>query len=204
MELAENFTGGLGEFFMKHPTTRLSLVLLSISVLLVPKIEAQSQVKDVPGWREAKWGMTEGQVLAAFKGEALMLDRDKQIQGDKVHASISIPKLEVEGIMLVAKFRFDNDSNKLEWVTLEPVDDPPYPTQPYFERLEPLLTSKYGQPSYKTSAAESRTSNGMFMSIGWNFSTTDIELTYSDSNTLEMKKFDRCVVFYKAHHDNKL
>lgn len=180
-----------------------SLLIVTLFALNLEFAHCQAP-KDVEGWREAKWGMTEAQVLEAFRGEAVALGKDQQTRGSKVHAAIAIQKLDVEGLALIARFQFDNVTNNLEWVTLEPVDAKPYPTRAYFERLEPLLIAKYGQPTHRTGPDEVQKPWGKSASITWSFPTTTVELSYSDANTVDMKKFDACTVSYMARHENKL
>jgi len=42
------------------------------------------QRRNVDGWRNAKWGMTETEILAAFPGEAKLLAKPKRIMDRRV------------------------------------------------------------------------------------------------------------------------
>jgi hypothetical protein len=178
---------------------------LALIICLTIAALAQQQPRDVQGWRQAKWRMTEAQVLDAFKDEAIALDKDRQTSGKEHHATIAIPKMGVEGITLTARFQFDNVTNLLDEVALEPIDAKPYPARSYFERLEPLLIAKYGTPSHRTSPDEVHESWGAkSVHVTWNFPTTTIKLSYLENDDVLLRKYDYCYITYAAHRDNKL
>jgi len=91
-------------------------------------------------WRNASWGMTESQVLAAFPGEAVRLEKPDKYK--KAIATIGIPTFNVEGVPFKVRFGFANA--KLTMINLSA--EHLALAQVRYDQLKQTLTEKYGHP----------------------------------------------------------
>lgn len=100
-----------------------------------------------PVWRVAHWGMTKGQVLAAFPGEAQRLGQPANF-GPPAGGStdLAIPAYEINGMTFRVLFGFDSD--KLSRVRLSAVK----PGVATCSDLEKLLTEQHSPPTDRSSA----------------------------------------------------
>ena len=128
--------------------------LLVLVAFLALSTSAYSQVTK-NGWKDLTWSMTEAQVKAKYPDAE--------------------PKIDVDGESFVLRFRFD-DSNKLDRVNLVK-DSPEFPEQT-LQKMEKLLTEKYGKPSLKES--------GKKKLVVWNFKTLNVELMYSKNEVYSL------------------
>ncbi len=71
--------------------------------------------KDVEGWRGARWGMTEDELLAAFKNEIIRVDRRTYRIG---YSTLAIKDFEIFGDRYDVAFVMDNTDQKLLAVNL--------------------------------------------------------------------------------------
>jgi len=95
---------------------------------------------DIQGWSNARWGMTEQQILDAFPN-AVRLPKPEKF--DAGPAPISIPAFQVEHLTLRIFF--------LMTPTLSQVAFDSKAADPYdFQILEALLVRQYGRPWQKT------------------------------------------------------
>lgn len=95
---------------------------------------------DIQGWSNARWGMTEQQILDAFPN-AIRLPKPEKF--DAGPAPISIPAFQVEHLALSIFF--------LMTPTLSQVAFDSKAADPYdFQILEALLVRQYGRPWQKT------------------------------------------------------
>jgi hypothetical protein len=137
-----------------------------VIICMIGTITVQGQQKDVKGWREAKWGMTENEILITFKGEAVRLEKIEEYSS--WYAPIGIIDYEIAGDKYKVHFLIDKDKKVLQQVNI--IADEGFKEIRY-KKLEQILTEKYGTPSFKNSDKnESK--------IAWNFPSTIIELTY--------------------------
>src|SRR5579884_1641318 len=142
--------------------------LFLISWLLVPS--ALAQINHVEGWREARWGMTPDQVVAAFHGEAL---RAPQGKFTDTNILAFIPAVEIEGVHYKVSFSFSPGEPKLKRITLQSM----HGSVDEFSVLEQKLVAKYGKPAVssdndlpKIAAVDSTKRRA------WNLGPTSIEL----------------------------
>jgi hypothetical protein len=96
-------------------------------------------------WAPARWGMTEQEVLGAFKGVARVLSGEQASRQFKDRiAPIGIDDVAVGGVELRALFLFDK-SGRLDRIHLSPLGSAP-PTDDQFRKIEDSLAHKYGEP----------------------------------------------------------
>jgi len=138
-----------------------------VLVLVVCLATAYSigQEKDIKGWRNAKWGMSEDELLSTFRGEAVRLD--KISEWPDMFASIWIKDYDIAGNNYDVFFQMDKKSKLLKQVLIGGKGKREYSFE--FQKLEQMLTEKYGAPSYKTSS-------NIATKEAWNYPSTIIEL----------------------------
>jgi hypothetical protein len=149
---------------------------------------AQTPPKDVNGWRDAKWGMTEEQLKEAFKSEVTLVP-EPSVNGD-LHSFFAIPVYEIAGTKFKVVFSLDNDTKTLKAVTMRPTNasDAFYP-QALFKRLEALLTEKYGSPTRRTRPEDKQDTPSMTsVDAVWEFASTKISLGYLEFSEPTMKQ----------------
>jgi hypothetical protein len=132
---------------------------------------------DVEGWSQAKWGMTENQIMDAFKSEVPT--------GDGL-GNIIISDYEIANGRFKVSLSMDGKTKLLNRVIIVPVTGVPAFNGPavnprtQFDDLKALLTKKYGQPT---------SSGGNNNAATWNFKSTTINLdltTYSAGTFLAL------------------
>jgi len=148
----------------------LIIILIGFFLALTTSSFAKAQVtKDVEGWRGARWGMTEDQILKAFEGEAVRLE-EVQIYHRR-YASIGIKDFEISGHKFYVHFLMDNKEKTLRQVNIRAKEETLGGIKVVFKSLEQLLVEKYGKPSFENEEEDSG-------KIVWKFPSTVIELTY--------------------------
>jgi hypothetical protein len=161
--------------------SKLRVPLLLLLLLIVAPVLAQ-EAQDLDGWRAAEWGMTESDVLAAFAGEAVRLEKAEHFK-DTI-GSVAIPKYEIQS----TEYRVPMDNT-----TLGVSHEVP------FGSLENLLTGKYGKP---TSAKDER----VVRSRMWRLPRTVISLNYLFAEFGTVKRIDMLILTYQppSKEANKL
>lgn len=96
------------------------------------------------GWRGARWGMTEEEVLAAFPGEARRLEKPQKL-ADGNTVGIGIDRHVVGGTELRVRFVFD-PGGKLALVSLR-TDAGTYAPVAAFEATRDALAARLGPPA---------------------------------------------------------
>ncbi len=137
-----------------------------------PKASSQQGARDVLGWREARWGMTDEQVAAAF-GSELHRRSPLSYPGDGSYIMYDIPSYGVDRDTFGVIFSMDSTSRTLREVELLAMSRSPQFDA--FDRLEAALVRKYGAATSKTQH-ESLIGSVDFNRV-WVFPTTIIELT---------------------------
>ena len=133
--------------------------------------------KDVHGWSQARWGMTQEQVLSAFPGEANIPtdDPSNRLYGPRGLATVGIDHADIGGIPVRVHFLFD-PAGKLDGIRLPAESVSPSADQ--FARVGEALTRQYGLPALlgASMATIPKTEAGVFMA--WVFPTSVIKVTY--------------------------
>ena len=182
---------------MKNPVALPRLFILLVAVclflacgLIAEEQEKQSAKDDVQGWRSARWGMTEEEVLAAFPNEAKRLEKPEKY--GIVIATVGIKKLQVAGSDFVVHFSFDTEKKRLKQVNLKP-DPASKSLNVMLPTLERDLTEKYGKPDFASNQAP-RVAGMKVMTRSWKKGATRIELKYVyDPDT----NFELLIVAYR-------
>jgi len=155
---------------------KIKIIVCFLVFDLICALPTFGQLKDVQGWREAKWGMTEDEILKAFKGEAVRLDKIEEWDQLNLYASIGINNYDINGNKYGVYFAMDKTTKNLKMVQIYLLDTTSGIVRNRFRDLEQLLTEKYGAPSFKD--ASDKILNKIVVS--WNIPSTIIELNYSN------------------------
>jgi hypothetical protein len=155
------------------------VMLLTFLFIVTLGPYAQTQQKDVKGWRDAKWGSNEAQLLALFKDEAIRLNEIHEY--DKWYAAIAIPNYEISNFKFTVHFLMDNKSKTLQQVNIIATKETLDSIYTAFPSLEQALTEKYGPPSFRNDKEEEN------KNIVWNFPSTIIELSLLDLKSADVK-----------------
>jgi hypothetical protein len=99
---------------------------------------------DIQGWSNARWGMTEDEILAAFPNAVRLTGAAAERCTKYGHAPVSIPDVDVAGIILSVHLVIDPKTG-LRMVLLSPAN-PGATTAQDFQTIEALLVQKYGRP----------------------------------------------------------
>jgi len=169
--------------------SKLTVPLLLLLLLIVAPVFAE-EAQDLDGWRAAKWGMTESDVLAVFASEAVLLKQPERFK-DPMVATVAIPKYEIQSTEYRVLFGF-NAKGALSLVQIAPMDNitPGAWHEVLFGSLDNLLTEKYGKP---TSTKDERVSRIRV----WRFPRTVISLTYLFADFGTMKRIDLLTLTYQ-------
>jgi hypothetical protein len=168
---------------MKHRSNSTCKTATYVVALMIGfSCLANGQVKDLAGWQDTRWGMNQKELLAV-KGLSLqkLAERnDYQTAGVRYGYADYGSELLIEGITpLQAQFVMDLKTDKLTEVYITPHDwreSSQAIKDLYFERLDALLTDKYGSPKYSN---DSTTGRYPSRTRRWSFPTTIIELKFT-------------------------
>ena len=140
----------------------LRTTLIGFSLLCLLSCRAKI---DLEGWRQAKWGMTEEEILDAFKGEAVRLNPSERYH--QAVATVGIEFLQISGFSFKAHFLLDEKTKRLFQVTIQPLHQEEVNRIPFVLRdaVKDGLTKKYGGASVKDGHT-----------LKWIFPSTIIEL----------------------------
>jgi len=159
-------------------------ISICILTLLLFVLSGYSQkIDDVPGWQEARWGMTEEELKSTFKDLRKLDKRENFFDGDQ-YADYQITDYVIEERKYNVFFLMGKESGKLATVLVKLKEPPAGAIQKVlFDGLESLLTRKYGKPTYEKNDPDSVVPS---LKRQWAFPTTTIELNYLSSRYLTM------------------
>lgn len=126
--------------------------------------------KDINGWGEAKWGMTESEILEIFQGKVAKQERKYYFADD--FADTVINNIEIGEFSAKAEFIMNAKTNKLSAVKLS-LNKKGDNCKICYEKLRDLLTAKYGEPPSKDKREYDTTTSE------WIFQRTKIEIHYA-------------------------
>jgi hypothetical protein len=144
---------------MKHALLAAILLILSECAIL-GQSGLRSKPKDVNGWTKASWGMTRDEITKAFPGTHPFED------------VLESAPFKIGDDQFTAEFNFSKDSNSLQAVIISPAEKILL-LDNLFQRLEIMLTQKYGPPTTRTDPA---LQNKESVSTSWAFPSTIISL----------------------------
>ena len=146
-------------------------------------IYAQSEtVKDVKGWNNSKWGMTENEVVKAFNGNVKHLEENKISKDGDGYCSLRMEGIEIDKEKYFADFWFDNNK-KLYEVLIQPNKEGGSKLSEInfleyqFKDLERKIIEKYNKPISDEDKDDKKNEIIKHQRL-WNFPSTTIELNY--------------------------
>lgn len=146
-------------------TARVRLLRTALIGLLLLCLIACRSTTDLQGWRQAKWGMTEEEILDAFRGEATRLNPPERYH--RAVATVGVEYMQIGGFSFKADFLLDEKTKRLFQVTIRPLHQEEENRIPFVLRdaVRDGLTRKYGNATVTAGH-----------SFKWVFPSTIIEL----------------------------
>ena len=120
-----------------------------VLLLCLSPLSAADSPKDPRGWQEAKWGMTESQIIKVLNGSATLFT-DNPIDRSM---SFGVSRFGIENFQInrtsfrVLFFMDPGSKGGLMAVMLQPLATTREPPPVIFSDLRALLVSKYGTPT---------------------------------------------------------
>jgi len=163
-------------------------------VILAVQFVAYADPPDPGGWQQAKWGMTEAQVLEIYP-TAKKSEPDSRAPGHLLMLdSVTSFSPEGQGGQFGVEFWFGNSG--LQLVALTPIGEQIHTPKVYYELMLNLLTDRYGLPSSK----EEKTKEGTPMKEAtWLLKTTEMKIVYLDSPSIPQNR--TLVIQYRKLRD---
>lgn len=161
-------------------------ILLAAVLLFAWAMPALAAPADVPGWRAARWGMSEAELQAAFPG-ALTRLAEPRVYG---HATAPLALLDTPfaGLDFDAFFQMNEASGRLQQVLLE--RRRPLATPADFERLLSGLRDAYGDPAESCLSPRKPGGEPLRYELIWRFATSTLHASFLDFSSTEMMERD--------------
>jgi hypothetical protein len=146
------------------------LALAAAPAVALAQAGTETAPSDVKGWQAATWGMTEQQILDAFPGQVVRMEKPgpPNAARNDTRVTLHIPKYEINGVDYGVNFGFDKDG-RLSLVAL--AADLKQGSELVFSGLSKLLTERYGAPTTDNHTLRKRDTI-------WRLKSTTIELGY--------------------------
>lgn len=150
--------------------------LFNIIILLIINISfLQAQPKDVPGFLETRWGMTEDQILEAMKDKVIKLKGRKDYRFNW-YATLGMKEYVIDSNKYSVYFLMNNKTNRLEQVNLNIFYQNIEDNQKSFESLKEALSKEYGPPTAVEEKIQPKTKMKILRAV-WYFPSTIILYT---------------------------
>ncbi|MGH9967419.1 MAG: hypothetical protein ACREBG_06250 [Pyrinomonadaceae bacterium] len=163
-----------------------AVTLLLLSQLFVLNVPCYSQQKDVAGWEQVRWGMSNEDVARVVGARLKKLPKREVFLG--MHVDYVIPEFSLEGEDFTVYFQIDDATNKLSQILIRLNEQKSrLPREKIFNSLESLLAQQYGKPMDKRDDRRSSSIDFSFVDLTriWKFPTTTIELGYGWDNQID-------------------
>ncbi len=157
---------------MLSAVLRLARTWLTAALLLVA-IAHQAAAADVTGWRAARWGMTDAELVAAFGPALKRLPGRWQYGG--AFAERALFGVELGGLEFMALFQMNQATGRLQQVLLERRGAQATPAA--YDRMMAALEATYG-PAEDLCLTPHPDGALRRLSLRWRFATTTIQATW--------------------------
>jgi hypothetical protein len=141
--------------------------------------------EDLNGWRQARWGMSDAELAAAF-GDALR-KLPSRLQYGNAYAARALEDVELGGLKFLALFQMGAKDDRLRQVLLQRRDAQVTPAA--YERLLDALKARYGAPQ-QTCVLPKPDGEPYVFSLTWRFPDTTVHATWLDFMTGEILHTD--------------
>lgn len=150
---------------MGNPLFR-KILLLAVLPFAAPRfVPAQQPTPDLDGWTSAKWGMTPQQIASHFPEAEAVTPPVRNF--DELRRFV-MHNVQISNLKLEVYFEFGMDTDKLRAVTLNSLETQPEIANAVFQRLQQLLSDKYG--------IYGKRDEGQNLTRVWSFRSGDITL----------------------------
>jgi hypothetical protein len=173
-----------------HLRVMAGAAVVVAALLLQPAAAQEAGPRDLPGWQNTRWGMTEKDLaeVPGLRLEKLPEQNHLLKQGSDeryAYADYYIPDFELVGGRFEVEFFMDVKTNGLRSVYFSPVDSHirTLLANAYFEGLDQALTQKYGQPNFRNDSTDRGVKT---RSRQWSFPSTVIELKLTGYSSVGM------------------
>ena len=126
---------------MENPLFRKILLLAVLPLAALGFSPAQQPTPDLDGWTSAKWGMTPQQIASHFPDAEAITPPVRSF--DELRKFV-MHNVQISNLKLEVYFEFGMDTDKLRAVTLTSLETQPQIAEAVFQRLQQLLSDKYG------------------------------------------------------------
>lgn len=157
---------------MKKIVYIFSFIAFCFSVLL-------SQPKDVPGFMNTRWGMTDEEILKAMKDDAVKLKSKKMFRVS--YANVGLKEITIDSNKFIGYFLMNEDTKTLSQVNLNIVYQHLEDNFETYESLKKYFIKEYGNPTRERSEMRGNSHNKALL---WIFPSTVI-LVSAWGNNLE-------------------
>ena len=121
-------------------------ILLGVFALTLLPLDISARADDVKGWNKARWGMTEKDIEAAFKGKVERMREPLIDKQEGIYVSQEINDLTFANTKFTVSFVMDDKTKQLREVVLTPKGTH---FRVLFELLEKKLVTKYGPVTFR-------------------------------------------------------
>ena len=156
-------------------------IVTLFGLLFALSLTCYSKPKDVLGWRGARWGMSDKDIVKVFGSRAEKL-RQLELYGSG-HLGYIIPGIKLKGQTFTALFQMAGGRTAGAVDTLSEVHvrldqtESRVPRDDVFNSLGSLLTQQYGAPDSRKDERPSETPiRFLHLSRTWRFPTTTVQL----------------------------
>ena len=154
-----------------------------LGLILALSASGNSQT-DIAGWRAARWGMSDSDILGTFGTQLKTLSKPQRFR--EQHVDLIIPDFKINDHLFTVFFKMDDRTDKLievlirlnEMKSRNRRDD-------LFSELETLLIKDYGAPGSKVNKKENPLAKYEYWDLRriWRLPTTTVELDYLWDNS---------------------
>ena len=152
--------------------------ILLTGALVLFAVPSSAQQKDVLGWEDSRWGMSERNLITAFGSRLTKLSEPMSFLD--LHADYIVAALEIQGQRFTVFFQMDNRTNRLSQVLVRLNEmEARLPREELFSKLDSQLTQQYGPATSRSDERDFKsTIKSVCLNRTWKFSTTTVELYY--------------------------
>ena len=168
---------------------------LTLIILIYGFSNVKSQIKDVPGFLDTRWGMTEQEILDVMKDRVIKLKARKDYRFNW-YATLGMKEYVLDSNKYSVYFLMNNKTNKLEQVNLNIFYQNIEDNYKSFESLKKALSLQYGPPTAEEIKTQPKTNMKILRAV-WFFPSTIILYTAWSSN------FDKLMLQFIENNGKK-
>jgi hypothetical protein len=152
--------------------------LLLIGALMLSVVPSSAQQKDVLGWENSRWGMSERNLISSFGSRLTKLSEPMSFLD--LHTDHIVAALEIQGQRFTVFFQMNNRTNRLSQVLVRLNEmEARLPRDELFSNIDSQLTHQYGSATSRSDERDFKsTIKSVYLYRTWKFPTTTVELYY--------------------------